>query len=65
MREKNQAEITNNVLEYANYVPPHIGKSATSADKAGKYMYKTGEVSGEIRLVKGWFAIGQEVRCLS
>jgi hypothetical protein len=42
-------------------VPPHIGQSATSADKAGKYIKRPGEVCGEIRLVKGWFAIGQEV----
>ena len=49
------------MLEYAKYVPPHMGMSATSADKVGKYMFKHGEVSGEIRLVKGWFGIGQEV----
>jgi hypothetical protein len=38
-----------------------MGMTATSADKAGKYMCKAGEESGEIRLVKGWFGIGQEV----
>ncbi len=49
------------MLEYAKYVTPHMGKSATSADKAGKYVSQPGEVCGEIRLVKGWFGIGQEV----
>jgi hypothetical protein len=38
-----------------------MGKSATSTDKAGKYVSRPGEVCGEIRLVKGWFGIGQEV----
>ena len=49
------------MLEYAKYVKPHKGKSKTSADKVGKYADRLGEVSGEIRLVKGWFGIGQEV----
>ena len=43
------------------YCPPHMGKLATSDDKAGKYVKRLGEVCGEIRLVKGWFRIGQEV----
>jgi hypothetical protein len=38
-----------------------MGKSATSADKAGKYVDRPGEVCGEIRVVKGWFGIAQEV----
>lgn len=41
---------------------PHIGKSATGGDKAGKYLERPKEVCGELRLVKGWFGIGQEVR---
>lgn len=57
-----QADITNSALNYAEYSKPHIGESATSADKAGKYVDRPGEVTGEIRLVKGWFAIGQEVQ---
>lgn len=57
-----QADITKVALQYAKFCRPHIGKSATSADKAGKYVDRPGEVSGEIRLVKGWFGIGQEVR---
>jgi hypothetical protein len=48
-------------LDYTKYVEPHTGKSKTSADKAGKYVSRPGEVFGEIRLVKGWFGIGQEV----
>ena len=55
--------ITQAVLDYATLCKPHTGKSATSAEKAGKYIERPGEVSGEIRVVKGWFAIGQEV-CL-
>jgi hypothetical protein len=54
--------ITESALEYATFCKPHTGKSATSADKAGKYVERHGEVSGEIRIVKGWFGIGQEVR---
>ena len=53
--------VTQSALEYATLCKPHTGKSATSADKAGKYIECPGEVSGEIRVVKGWFAIGQEV----
>ena len=49
------------MLDYTKYVPPHMGKSATSADKVGKYVDRPGEVCGEVRLVKGWFAIGGEV----
>ena len=59
--DKISRHITNCALQYAKYVKPHTGKSATSADKAGKYIERPGEVCGEIRLVKGWFAIGQEV----
>ena len=55
--------ITQSALDYAKICEPHTGKSATSADKAGKYIVRPGEVSGEIQVVKGWFAIGQEV-CL-
>jgi len=53
--------VTDSVLKYTEFVEPHMGKSATSADKAGKYVKRPGEICGEIRLVKGWFAIGQEV----
>jgi hypothetical protein len=56
-----EAKITNSALHYAKYVQPHIGKSATSDDKAGKYIERPGEICGELRLVKGWFGIGQEV----
>jgi hypothetical protein len=56
-----QLEITKSVLEYAKYCPPHMGKLATSDEKVGKYVKRPGEVCGEIRLVKGWFGIGQEV----
>ncbi len=56
-----QAEITKHVLEYVKHVPPHMGKSATSDDRAGTFVMRAGEVSGEIRLVKGWYGIGQEV----
>jgi hypothetical protein len=38
-----------------------MGKSATSADKAGVYIERPGEVAGEVRLAKGWFALGKEV----
>ena len=38
-----------------------MGKSATSPDKAGQYVEREGEIMGEVRLVKGWFGIGQEV----
>lgn len=38
-----------------------MGKTATSANKAVKYVDRPGEVCGEVRLVKGWFGIGQEV----
>lgn len=38
-----------------------MGKLVTSDEKVGKYVKRPGEVCGEIRLVKGWFGIGQEV----
>ena len=38
-----------------------MGRTATSDDKVGKYANRPGEISGELRLVKGWFGIGQEV----
>ncbi|KAF8833318.1 hypothetical protein BDN67DRAFT_986108 [Paxillus ammoniavirescens] len=53
-------KITKAALEYAIYCKPHIGKSATSADKAGKYLDRDGEIMGEIHLSRGWFALGQE-----
>ena len=56
-----QALITKCALDYATFCKPHIGKSATSADKAGRYVERPGEVSGELHVVKGWFAIRQEV----
>ena len=40
--------ITQSALDYAKICEPHTGKSATSADKAGKYIVRPGEVSGEI-----------------
>lgn len=56
-----QAEITNSVLEYTKFIKPHMGKTATSANKAVKYVDRPGEVCGEVQLVKGWFGIGQEM----
>ena len=56
-----QALITKCALDNVTFCKPHIGKSATGADKASRYVERPGEVSGELRVVKGWFAIGQEV----
>lgn len=38
-----------------------MGKSKISAAKAGKYVKRPGEMCGEIRLVKDWDGMGQEV----
>ncbi|KAF8056930.1 hypothetical protein FPV67DRAFT_1677684 [Lyophyllum atratum] len=48
------------LMAYAKVNVPHIGKSATSADKVGKYVCRKGETAGEIRLARGWYALGQE-----
>lgn len=48
-------------MNYTQIVEPHQGKTATSAEKTGVYVDRPGEVTGEIRLVRSWFAIGQEV----
>jgi hypothetical protein len=48
------------ILNYACFNEPEIGKSATSQDKAGIYVDRPGEVTGELALVKGWFGLGQD-----
>ena len=53
--------MTSELLSYGEVNHPHIGKSATSASKVGKYADRPGEVSGEIRVVRTWYALGQEV----
>jgi len=47
-------------LEFAKVVKPHF-KSATAEERAGEYIYRPNEVTGEIRLVRSWHAIGQPV----
>lgn len=49
-------------MDYAKKVKPLQGKSVTSAEKTGEYVDRPGQVAGEIRLVRSWFAIGQAVR---
>jgi hypothetical protein len=53
--------ITESILEFAEAVPPHQGKTATSAEKLGTFREVDGEIAGEVRLVKGWIGIGQKV----
>ncbi|KIL56279.1 hypothetical protein M378DRAFT_17219 [Amanita muscaria Koide BX008] len=57
---KGTSWLTSSLLAYAEVNPPHIGKSATSQSKVGLYADRPGEVRGEIRLVRTWFALGQE-----
>ena len=56
-----QEWLTNELLEYAKVNAPHIGKSATSKEKVGKFANRPGEVAGEVRLARAWFGLGQEV----
>ena len=56
-----QAKITKTIMDYAEYRKPHIGKSKTSTDKAGKYVDRLGEIAGEVHLVKGWYGLGGSV----
>jgi hypothetical protein len=56
-----QATLTKVILDYTEIVKPQVGKSATSADKAGVYVDRDGELMGEIRCVRHWHAIGQPV----
>jgi hypothetical protein len=45
--------------------PPHQFKTASSkSGKKVKYVFRPGEVAGELRVVRGWTAIGREVRLL-
>jgi hypothetical protein len=48
-------------MDFAEEVPPHQGKTATSAEKVGVFIDREGQVAGEIRAVKGWLALGQKV----
>jgi len=48
-------------LEYAGINKPHIGKTATSDDKVGVFVDRPGEIMEELRVVRGWFGIGQGV----
>lgn len=56
-----QKRLNRCIYDYASVVKPHMGLSSTSADKVGCYIERPGELKGEIRLVRGWYAIGQEV----
>jgi hypothetical protein len=48
-------------MDFAEEVPPHQGRTATSAEKVGIFIDREGQVAGEIRAVKGWLALGQKV----
>lgn len=50
------------LYEYAKIVHPHQGRTQTSMEKVGNYVDRPNEIAGEIRLVRHWFALGQEVR---
>jgi hypothetical protein len=55
-----QEVLTGQLLDYAKINKPHKGKSATQAATVS-YIERPGEVAGEIRMVRGWYPIGQEV----
>lgn len=56
-----QEWLTSELLDYAEVNKPHIGKSATGQSKVGLYADHPEEVKGEIRIVRTWYALGQEV----
>lgn len=48
-------------MDYAQVVEPHCGKTATGNSRAGEYIHRADQVAGEIRLVRYWHGLGQEV----
>jgi hypothetical protein len=56
-----QDKLTKLLLKYAEVVKPTVGKTA---DKGGVYVHKPGQVTGEIRCVRYWHAIGHSVSLL-
>ena len=64
-----QDHLNEKLLADAKVYPPHRGKTKTSQEKVGKFVDRPGEIAGEKRIVKGWLAIGRNVRgdvlCLS
>lgn len=44
--------------KYAEEFPPHKNVTVTSEVTASKWVDREGQVSGEIRIVRGWHAIG-------
>lgn len=55
--------INSDLLKFAELVPPHQGKTATSAEKVGTYRDVEGQIAGEVRVVRGWIGLGQKVSC--
>lgn len=49
------------IMRYASIVPPHRGKTSTADGKIGRYVEEEGKIAGELRLVRGWNAIGHKV----
>jgi len=49
------------IMHYASIVQPHQGKTKTAKDRKGTFIEREGEVAGEVRIVKGWQAIGRAV----
>ncbi len=49
------------LMDYAKIVHPHQGKTKTSKEKKGSFIERADEVAGEVRIVKGWHAIGRAV----
>jgi hypothetical protein len=56
-----QAETNKNLYEYAEIVAPHQGRTATNKTRGGKFRNDGHHISGEVRIVKGWNAIGHPV----
>jgi hypothetical protein len=48
-------------MDYTSIVEPHQGKTKTSKECKGTFIESKGEISGEVRIIKGWHAISHAV----
>lgn len=53
--------INQKLAEFTKIVQPHRGKTRTNASRMGTFLEREGHIAGEIRIVKGWNALGRAV----
>jgi hypothetical protein len=56
--------VNKKIYKYTLVVKPRRCKTKTTLAKKGRYVDRKGQITGELRMIRGWHGIGQVVRQL-